>query len=119
MAQTIFDLLSVVLGLFMLYCIVVAILGTGYAALWAIGTSLIFWGALVGGLVGFMFTQGSVDALIIGAVIGGIIGGLINHGTGSLFKIILWTIVGVAIGYSFGMMIVFGIIGFVVGLIRC
>jgi len=119
MAQTIWTILMVVLSLLVAWGVVVFIGGAFLAALSTIASSLIFWGALVGGFIGFMFTHGSVEALLIGAVIGGIIGGLIHHGTGSLLKIILWTIAGVAIGYSFGMMILFGIVGFIIGLIRC
>ena len=81
-------------------------------------TTWIGLGALIGGFIGFMFTHGSVDALIISAVIGGVIGGLIHHGPTSLIKIIIWTLVGVGVGSVFGMMIVCGIIGFVVGLVR-
>ena len=119
MAQTIWELIVVVVALFAGWRFVCFLIGSGFAIFGIIAASLIFRGALVVGFIGFMFTHGSVDALLIGAVIGGIIGGLIHHGAGTLLKIILWTIIGVGVGYVFGMMILFGIIGFFIGLIRC
>lgn len=118
MAHTVWVLLMVVLALIAALAIICFVGGACLAVLSTIASSLIFWGALVGGLVSFMFTHGSVDALIIGAVIGGVVGGLIHHGPTSLIKIIIWTLVGVGVGSMFGMMIVFGIIGFVIGLVR-
>lgn len=118
MAHFIWVILMVVLAFVAAWAIICFVGGSALAILSVVASSLIFWGAGIGGFIGFMFTQGSVSALLIGAAIGGIIGGLIHHGPTSLIKIIIWTLVGVGVGYCFGMMIVCGIIGFVVGLVR-
>jgi len=118
MAHLIWVLLMAVVCIFLLIGYASLIGGSILAVISVIFTTWIGWGALIGGFIGFMFTQGSVSALLIGAAIGGIIGGLIHHGPTSLIKIIIWTLVGVGVGSMFGMMIVCGIIGFVIGLVR-
>ena len=118
MAHLIWVLLMAVVCIFLLIGSASLIGGSVFAVISVICTTWIGLGALIGGFIGFMFTHGSVDALIISAVIGGVIGGLIHHGPTSLIKIIIWTLVGVGVGSVFGMMIVCGIIGFVVGLVR-
>ena len=118
MAHTIWVMLMGALCIALIIGYASLIGGSVLAVISVICTTWIGLGALIGGFIGFMFTHGSVDALIISAVIGGVIGGLFHHGPSSLIKIIIWTLVGVGVGSVFGMMIVFGIVGFVVGLVR-
>lgn len=118
MAHLIWVILMVVLAFVVAWAVICFVGGSALAILSVVASSLIFWGAGIVGLLAFLVSGGSVSALLWGMLIGGVIGGLIHHGPTSLIKIIIWTLVGVGVGYCFGMMIVCGIIGFVVGLVR-
>ena len=123
MLSTIFGVLLTLLGLFVLWCIVVAILSVCGAAIEITLKSPIFWAALIGGLLVYLFGGRSDSAIWAGIIIGG--GLMLLYYIYSIFgsnmiKIVICTAIGGFIGYLLGgLIILFSIIGLIAGIYVC
>lgn len=120
MLSTIFSIIVVILGILLMWGIFILILSLFGAAIKVIISTPIFWAAFIGGLVAYLLGYQSDQSIINGMIWGGGVMALIMVcswiGSYSIFKIIGWTFLGVAIGYFLGMMIFLGIVGLVIGI---
>ncbi len=123
MMSTIFGVLMTLLGLFVLWCIVVGILSVCGAVIKLSLQSPIFWAGIIGGLLVYLCGGRSDSAIWAGIIIGGgivVVYYVCSIFGSSIFKIIIFALVGGFIGYLLGgLMILFSVIGLGVGIYVC
>ena len=122
MIELLFSALVVSALLYAGWCLVVLFFASCGVAAQLIGATPMFWGAVIGGAIAFLLGYQSEQSLITGMIYGGMVGLIIMCYSWLkdfwLFRVIICTLIGVGIGYFFGMMIIGAIIGLCVGIYR-